>query len=188
MEDVTGVAEMLDGRVKTLHPAIHGGILYQRSNPEHQKTVEDNGITGIDIVAVNLYPFVETLKKPGVSTPEMIEQIDIGGPAMIRAAAKNYTDVTVLVDTADYDTVLDDIRLHGTTTLETRKRLAGKAFSHTAFYDSQISAFFNEENGVDFPDTITFGYEFATTLRYGENPHQNAAYYVNANPASPTTM
>ena len=140
VSDVTGFPEMLDGRVKTLHPKVHGGILSVRSNPEHQRQVREHGIESIDLVAVNLYPFEKTAAKPGVTLEELIENIDIGGPSMIRSAAKNFEDVTVVVDSADFPVVLDELRKNsGSVSRETRARMARKAFASTAAYDGAIS-------------------------------------------------
>ncbi|NLV89220.1 MAG: bifunctional phosphoribosylaminoimidazolecarboxamide formyltransferase/IMP cyclohydrolase [Tissierellia bacterium] len=177
VEDVTNFPEILDGRVKTLNPYIHGGLLYRRDDPSHVKTVEDMNIKPIHMVVNNLYPFEETIKKQGVSHEEVIENIDIGGPSMIRAAAKNYKDVTVIVDPKDYDLVLNELREKGETKLETRRYLARKVFNYTAYYDTLISNYFNDIEGVIFPDKLTLAYKSKEELRYGENPHQKAAFY-----------
>lgn len=177
VEDVTKFPEILDGRVKTLNPYIHGGLLYRRDDENHVKTIEDMQIKGIDIVVNNLYPFEETIKKPGVTHEEIIENIDIGGPSMIRAAAKNYNDVTVIVDPSDYEKVLNELKSEGNTTIKTRQYLARKVFNYTAYYDALISNYFNEiEEGV-FPEMLTLAYKSKDELRYGENPHQRAAFY-----------
>jgi len=178
VSDLTGFPEMLDGRVKTLHPKVHGGLLAIRANPAHQKQVAEQGIEYIDLVVVNLYPFEKTAAKPGVSFEELIENIDIGGPSMIRSAAKNFEDVTVLVDPADYATVLEEARQQGGgVSSETRARLARKAFGTTAAYDGAISTTLQKwANGV-LPANLHLNYRKVMDLRYGENPHQKAALY-----------
>ncbi|GAB3804671.1 bifunctional phosphoribosylaminoimidazolecarboxamide formyltransferase/IMP cyclohydrolase [Virgibacillus kimchii] len=179
VDEVTGFPEILDGRVKTLHPAIHGGLLAKRSDSTHQHQLQENNITPIDMVVVNLYPFKQTLEKEGATDEDIIENIDIGGPAMLRASAKNYADVTVVVDPADYQEVLENLQADSLTA-EIRKRLAAKVFRHTANYDAMIAGYFTgetEEGG--FPETYTVTYEKVQTLRYGENPHQKAAFYKN---------
>ena len=180
VSDVTGFPEMMDGRVKTLHPKIHGGILALRDNPGHLKAMEENGIIGIDLVVVNLYPFQETIKKPNVTREEAIENIDIGGPSMIRAGAKNYKYVTVVVDPTQYDDII--ARIEGNTlTEEFRLSLAQKAFLHTAIYDSAIANYLSKEiDGDLFPSIFSPSYIKKQDLRYGENPHQKAAFYVNS--------
>lgn len=175
ISDITGFPECLDGRVKTLHPNVHAGLLAVRSDPEHMKQLEKLDINTIDIVAVNLYPFKATLAK-GAPFAECIENIDIGGPTMIRAAAKNYQDVAVIVDPADYAAVLSELEKGGVT-LETKKYLQYKVFAHTAVYDSLISNYLAEKLGIKYPDTITFAYEKAQDMRYGENPQQSAVFY-----------
>jgi phosphoribosylaminoimidazolecarboxamide formyltransferase/IMP cyclohydrolase len=177
--DVTGFPEILDGRVKTLHPGVHGGILARRI-PEHMRQLAENHIEPIDLVAVNLYPFRETILKPGVSLEEAIENIDIGGPTMIRSAAKNYQDVVVVVNPKDYAAVLDELQAKGDVGPETRVQLAREAFTHTAFYDSMISGYFNRLTGEEFPEVLVWGGEKLYDMRYGENPHQKAALYRNA--------
>lgn len=178
VSDVTGFPECLDGRVKTLHPKIHGGILAIRGNEEHMARIRELEITPIDLVIINLYPFKSTVMKPGVSSEECIENIDIGGPSMLRAAAKNHHDVTVLVDPADYEKVLAEIRAHGDTTLDTRFRLARRVFEHTAAYDALIAAYFQSQSPErDLPDQLTLTYERVSGLRYGENPHQKAEFF-----------
>ena len=176
ISDITGFPECLDGRVKTLHPAVHAGLLAMRSNPEHMAQLEKLGINTIDVVVVNLYPFKATISKPGVSFAEAVENIDIGGPTMIRAAAKNYHDVAVVVDPKDYEKVLSELESGGVS-LETKKYLQYKVFAHTAVYDSMISNYLAGQLGIRFPDSITFAYEKAQDMRYGENPHQGASYY-----------
>ena len=176
VSDITGFPEILDGRVKTLHPKIHGGILACRT-PEHLAQLEANQIAPIDIVVVNLYPFRETVAKPGVTLEEAIENIDIGGPTMVRAAAKNHQYVVVIVNPARYNTVLEELRTTGTVSQETRFKLACEAFTHTAAYDSMISAYLSSLTGERFGDTVVIGGEKVYDLRYGENPHQQAAFY-----------
>jgi phosphoribosylaminoimidazolecarboxamide formyltransferase/IMP cyclohydrolase len=175
--DFTGFPEIMDGRVKTLHPMVHGGILNIRTNDEHRKTAEKHGIKNIDLVAVNLYPFEATVEKSGVSFEEIIENIDIGGPSMLRSAAKNHAFVTIVVHAADYDRVLKEIQKHGDTTPDTRRELAAIAFSHTALYDSAISNYLNRKLGLKFPAEYTIGGRLVQSMRYGENPHQDAAFY-----------
>ncbi len=175
ISEITGFPECLDGRVKTLHPNVHAGLLAMRSNPEHMKQLEELNINTIDVVCVNLYPFKATLEK-GADFAECIENIDIGGPTMIRAAAKNYQDVAVIVDPADYNKVLEELAAGGVT-LETKKYLQYKVFAHTAQYDSLISNYLAGQLGITFPDTITFTYDKAQEMRYGENPQQSAVFY-----------
>lgn len=177
VEDITNFPEILDGRVKTLNPYIHGGLLYKRDNQDHIKTLEEMNIGSIDMVVNNLYPFEETIQRSDVSHEEIIENIDIGGPSMIRAAAKNYKFVTVIVDPKDYTKVIEEIEKSKEVSLKTRQYLASKVFNYTAYYDSLISNYFNKLEGVDFPDIITLGYKKEQDLRYGENPHQKAAFY-----------
>jgi len=177
---LTGLPEMMDGRVKTLHPKVHGGLLAIRDNADHAKSMKDHGIAPIDLLVVNLYPFEATVAK-GASEEDCIENIDIGGPAMIRAAAKNHGDVAVVVEAADYQAVLDELAAHkGATTLSLRKRLAAKAYARTAAYDAAISNWFAAELKIDAPDYRAIGGRLAEALRYGENPHQSAAFYVGA--------
>ncbi len=175
--DVTGFPEMLDGRVKTLHPAVHGGLLARRDLPEHMQAIEAQGIAPIDLVAVNLYPFRETAARAGVSPAEVIEQIDIGGPSMLRSAAKNFAAVTTVVDPADYPLVLAALT-DGVDDVGARMRLAAKVFEHTAAYDAAIAAWFADQRGELFPDRLTLALQKAQSLRYGENPGQAAAFYV----------
>ncbi len=180
VEDFTGFPEMLDGRVKTLHPRVHGGILAIRSNRQHQKQTEEHGLEYIDLVAVNLYPFEATAAQAGVELDQLIEKIDIGGPSMIRSAAKNFEDVTVLVDPADYAAVLEEARHSGgMISRETRARLARKAFARTAAYDSAISMELQKRAEGGLPDELRLNFSKAADLRYGENPHQNAALYLD---------
>jgi phosphoribosylaminoimidazolecarboxamide formyltransferase/IMP cyclohydrolase len=178
VSEVTGFPEMLDGRVKTLHPKIHGGILAIRASANHQAQVQAQGIGLIDLVAVSLYPFEKTAAKPGVAFQEIIENIDIGGPSMIRSAAKNFEDVAVVVDAADYAKVLEEIEQTGGVSDETRARLARKAFATTAAYDSAISSTLQERAGAEFPENLHLNYTKVMDLRYGENPHQKAALYA----------
>ncbi len=173
--DITGSPEILDGRVKTLHPKVHGGILARRDLPEHMTQLREHGIGAIDLVAVNLYPFVETIRKPGVTLEDALENIDIGGPTMIRAAAKNFPHVLIVVDPADYDGVLGQLRTGGVGPDE-RRRLARKAFAHVAAYDTAISGYLLGE-GERFPEQRTIALSKVSDLRYGENPHQAAAFY-----------
>lgn len=175
---ITNFPECFDGRVKTLHPRIHGGLLALRDNESHIKTMEELSIKPIDIVVNNLYPFKQTVLKEGVSHEEIIENIDIGGPSMLRAAAKNYRLVTVVVDPRDYDTVIDQLKNNGQVSDETKEYLAAKVFQHTSSYDALISDYFNKKAGIRFPDTITLTYEKKQDLRYGENPHQSAGFYT----------
>ena len=177
VSDITGFPECFDGRVKTLHPKIHGGILSLRDNDEHVETMDKLDIKQIDMVVNNLYPFRDTVLKEGASHEEIIENIDIGGPSMIRAAAKNYKHISIVVDPKDYDKVLKEISESGDTSDETRLLLASKAFSYTSQYDVLISQYFNKSANINFPETISFTYEKKQDLRYGENPHQKAAFY-----------
>jgi phosphoribosylaminoimidazolecarboxamide formyltransferase/IMP cyclohydrolase len=175
--DLTGFPEMMDGRVKTLHPGVHGGLLAIRANKEHAASMQAHNIKPIDLLVVNLYPFEETVAK-GADYDDCIENIDIGGPAMIRAAAKNHADVTVVVEATDYAAVLDELTAHaGMTSLELRQRLAAKAYARTAAYDAAISNWFAETLKNDAPDFRAFGGRLLQPLRYGENPHQSAAFY-----------
>ncbi|MBV9659382.1 MAG: bifunctional phosphoribosylaminoimidazolecarboxamide formyltransferase/IMP cyclohydrolase [Verrucomicrobia bacterium] len=176
VSEFTGSPEILDGRVKTLHPRVHGGLLYRRNDPTHVAQAREHGIAPIDLVVVNLYPFEATVAKPDVPLAEAIEQIDIGGPSMLRSAAKNYESVTVVCDPSDYDAVLTEIREHdGGTTLRLRERLAIKVFQATSAYDHAIAAFLNKEQQTGAAYTLSL--PLAQTLRYGENPHQRAALY-----------
>lgn len=177
ISEVTGFPEILDGRVKTLHPAVHSGLLAVRDEAEHVKQMQELGLDYIDLVVVNLYPFKETISKPDVSYEDAIENIDIGGPTMLRSAAKNHAFVTVVVDAGDYADVLEQVRSGGDTTLETRKRLAAKVFRHTSAYDALISDYFAKQLDDPLPESLTVTYEKVQDLRYGENPHQKAAFY-----------
>ncbi|HEY0369608.1 MAG TPA: bifunctional phosphoribosylaminoimidazolecarboxamide formyltransferase/IMP cyclohydrolase, partial [Chthoniobacterales bacterium] len=172
----TDYPEVLEGRVKTLHPRVHGGLLYKRGNALHEQQAKEQGFQPIDLVVVNLYPFEKTIAQPGVTLEQAIEQIDIGGPSMIRSAAKNYESVTVVVDPSDYDTVLESLRDHdGETSLKLRERLAIKAFIRTSEYDRTISNFLNREQTTDASFSLSL--PLVSRLRYGENPHQHAALY-----------
>jgi len=174
---VTKFPEMLDGRVKTLHPAVHGGLLARRDLPEHMAAIAEHGIEPIDLVCVNLYPFRRTARSARATPEEVIEQIDIGGPSMVRSAAKNFAAVTVVVDPADYGEVIAALR--GTEEFgELRRSLAGKVFAHTAAYDAEIAGWFAAQRGDRFPDRLTLAFERQQSLRYGENPGQLAAFYV----------
>jgi phosphoribosylaminoimidazolecarboxamide formyltransferase / IMP cyclohydrolase len=177
VSELTGFPEMMDGRVKTLHPKVHGGLLAIRGNPEHAKAMERHGIKPIDLLVANLYPFEATVAK-GAGYDECVENIDIGGPAMIRAAAKNHADVTVVVEPSDYEKVLAELAQHaGMTTLELRQQLAAKAYARTAAYDAAISNWFADTLHDEAPDYRAFGGKLIQALRYGENPHQSAAFY-----------
>jgi phosphoribosylaminoimidazolecarboxamide formyltransferase/IMP cyclohydrolase len=177
VSELTGFPEMMDGRVKTLHPKVHGGLLAIRDNKEHAQAMKAHGIAPIDLLVVNLYPFEATVDK-GAGFEECIENIDIGGPAMIRAAAKNHDDVAVVVEAEDYQAVLDELAAHrGATTLKLRRRLAAKAYARTAAYDAAISNWFAVQLQDDAPDFRAFGGRLIQALRYGENPHQKAAFY-----------
>ncbi|MFC0334001.1 bifunctional phosphoribosylaminoimidazolecarboxamide formyltransferase/IMP cyclohydrolase [Paenibacillus sepulcri] len=177
ISDVTGFPEILDGRVKTLHPAVHSGLLAVRDDEEHQQAMKNLGLDYIDMVVVNLYPFAATIAKPDVSYEDAIENIDIGGPTMLRSAAKNHAFVTVVVDAGDYAGVLEEIQAGGDTSLDTRKRLAAKVFRHTGAYDALIGDYLSKLGGDPLPERYTVTYEKVQDLRYGENPHQQAAFY-----------
>ena len=177
ISDLTGFPEMMDGRVKTLHPIVHGGLLGKRDDPAHREAMAAHGIAPIDLVAVNLYPFRETAARADVSPDDVIEQIDIGGPSMVRSASKNFASVTVVVDPADYPSVLEALRT-GTDDVTLRRGLAGKAFAHTGAYDAAIAEWFARLEGERFPAQLSMAFERVQTLRYGENPDQRAAFYV----------
>ena len=183
VSDITGFPEMMDGRVKTLHPMVHGGLLAVRDNADHAKAMADHGIGAIDLVVVNLYPFQQTVAK-GAERDEVIENIDIGGPSMVRSAAKNHAFVAIVTDPTDYATLLGQLaEKGGATTLDFRKKLAAKAFAATAAYDSAISQWFAKvDQGETFPERRAMASRLVTTLRYGENPHQQAALYVPETP------
>ena len=176
ISEVTGFPEICDGRVKTLHPKVHGGLLARRDEPSHLQALEENGISFIDLVCVNLYPFRETIAKEGVSMADAIENIDIGGPSMLRSAAKNYNDVTVVCDPADYNTILAEINATGNTTVETRLQLSAKAYTHTAQYDACIATYMREKAGLN--EKLFLEFDLKQGLRYGENPHQSAKFYA----------
>lgn len=177
ISEVTGFPEIMDGRVKTLHPNIHGGLLAVRDNETHVAQMNELGIQAIDFVVVNLYPFKETIAKPDVTFADAIENIDIGGPTMIRSAAKNHKFVSVIVDPVDYDVVLAELKENGEVTDETKRKLAAKVFRHTAAYDALISNYLTEQMGEESPETLTVTFEKKQDLRYGENPHQKATFY-----------
>lgn len=179
VSDLTGFPEILDGRVKTLHPKVHGGLLAKRENPEHEAAMLAHGIAPIDLLIVNLYPFEATLERQA-PFEACVENIDIGGPAMIRAAGKNFADVAVVVDPADYQNILSELAAHqGHTTLALRQALAQKAFARTAVYDAAISNWLAAETGIETPSYRAFGGKLVSALRYGENPHQSAAFYAD---------
>ena len=175
ISDVTGFPEICDGRVKTLHPKVHGGLLARRDEESHLQALRENGIEFIDLVCVNLYPFRQTIANPNVTMEDAIENIDIGGPSMLRSAAKNYRDVTVVCDPADYKAVLAEIAEGGNTTVETRLALSAKAYTHTAQYDSCIATFMREKAGLS--EKLFLEFDIKQGLRYGENPHQSAKFY-----------
>ena len=187
VSDHTGFPEILDGRVKTLVPQIHGGILGRRDLPEHIAQMQAHGIAPIDLVAVNLYPFEATVAR-GAPEEDCVENIDIGGPALIRAAAKNHDFVTVLTEPEQYTAVLEELTTHGGTTLATRRRLAGEAYARTAAYDAAIAAWFAAQRGETFPRRLAIAGTLRQTLRYGENPHQAAGFYVNGARPGVATM
>lgn len=177
VSDVTGFPEICDGRVKTLHPKIHGALLARRDIPEHMKELKDNDIETIDLVCVNLYPFRETIAKPNVTMEDAVEHIDIGGPSMLRSSAKNWESVTVVCNPADYETVLSEIKAGGNTTRETRLKLSAKAYTHTAEYDMAISTYMRAQAGL--PEKLFLEYNLKQELRYGENPHQEAKFFAS---------
>ena len=180
ISDVTGFPEILDGRVKTLHPKVHGGILARRDLPEHMDKLNELGIATIDLVCVNLYPFRQTISKEGVTMADAIENIDIGGPSMVRSAAKNWKDVTIVCDPSDYDTVLAELRENGCTSDDTRLKLSAKAYTHTAEYDMCIAGYMREKAGLN--EKLFLEYDLKQGLRYGENPHQSAKFYAATEP------
>ena len=179
ISDLTKFPECFDGRGKTLHPNVEGGILAVRDNDNHKKQMAALGIDPIDMVVCNLYPFKQTILKPGVSHAEIIENIDIGGPTMIRAAAKNYQFVTVITDPEDYHLVVEELKAQGDTSAATKEMLAAKVFIHTSHYDALIAGYFSEKLNIRYPKTLTLTYEKKQDLRYGENPHQSAAFYAS---------
>ncbi|MGL5000351.1 MAG: bifunctional phosphoribosylaminoimidazolecarboxamide formyltransferase/IMP cyclohydrolase [Cetobacterium sp.] len=180
ISDITDFPEIMDGRVKTLHPNVHGALLCVRDNPEHLRALEENKIDMIDMVIVNLYPFKETLSKIGATHEELIENIDIGGPSMLRSAAKNYKSVTVVVDPKDYEKVVSELEKFGDTEQNTREKLAAKVFRHTSAYDTLIAQYLTSKVNEEFPESITVTYEKVQDLRYGENPHQKAGFYKSS--------
>ena len=177
VNDVTGFPEILDGRVKTLNPLIHGGLLAKFDDPSHKAQMDEHSIDPIQIVCVNLYPFQQTIEKPDVTVEDAIENIDIGGPTMLRSAAKNHQYVAVVVDPTDYETVISDLKEVNEVKFETRRALAAKVFRHTAAYDSIIANYMTELVGIETPEKLTVTYELKQSLRYGENPHQKASFY-----------
>ena len=181
ISDVTGFPECLDGRVKTLHPAVHAGLLAMRSDPEHMAQLDELGINTIDVVIVNLYPFKQTIMREGIDFQEAVENIDIGGPTMLRSAAKNFQDVIVIVDPKDYERVFAEMKADAVT-MDTRKYLMYKVYQHTAVYDTLISTYLRQKLGIEFPEQLTLAYEKKDEMRYGENPHQKAASYSEVIP------
>ncbi len=177
ISEVTGFPEICDGRVKTLHPKVHGALLARRDEPSHLQALRENGIEFIDLVCVNLYPFRETIAKEGTTMADAIEKIDIGGPSMLRSAAKNWNDVTVVCDPKDYRTILDEIASNGNTTRETRLKLSAKAYTHTAEYDMCIATYMRKAAGLN--EKLFLEYDLKQSLRYGENPHQDAKFYAS---------
>lgn len=175
IQEVTGFPEICEGRVKTLHPKVHGGLLARRDSSEHMTQISENGINPIDLVCVNLYPFEATIAKPDVTMEDAIENIDIGGPSMLRSAAKNFKDVTVVCDPDDYPTIIEEISLSGNTQFETRLKLSAKAYTHTALYDSKIAEFMRKAAGLQ--EKLFLSFDLVQSLRYGENPHQTASFY-----------
>ncbi len=180
ISEVTGFPEICDGRVKTLHPKVHGALLARRDEPSHLQALRENGIEFIDMVCVNLYPFRETIAKEGTTMAEAVEKIDIGGPSMLRSAAKNWNDVTVVCDPADYQRVLAEIDATGNTTRETRLQLSAKAYTHTAEYDMCIATYMRKAAGLN--EKLFLEYDLKQSLRYGENPHQDAKFYASLEP------
>ncbi len=180
ISDVTGFPEICDGRVKTLHPKVHGGLLARRDDPSHVEALRQNGIGYIDMVCVNLYPFRSTIAKPDVTMEDAIENIDIGGPSMLRSAAKNWRDVTVVCDPSDYERIIAEIESNGNTLPRTRLQLSAKAYTHTAEYDACIATYMREKAGLN--EKLFLDFDLVQTLRYGENPHQSAKFYRQAEP------
>lgn len=187
ISEITSFPECLDGRVKTLHPAVHAGLLAMRSNPTHMKQLSDLKINTIDIVIVNLYPFKQTIMKENIEFQEAVENIDIGGPTMLRSAAKNFQDVIVIVDPKDYEKVFAELE-SGAVSIDTRKYLMYKVYQHTAVYDTMISTYLRKQLNIDFPMELTLAYEKVDQMRYGENPHQNAASYAEVIPVKNSLM
>ena len=182
ISDVTGFPEICDGRVKTLHPKVHGGLLARRDDESHLQALKENSIEFIDMVCVNLYPFRQTISKPDVTMEDAIENIDIGGPSMLRSAAKNYKDVTVVCDPVDYAQIIEQIKAGGNTTVETRLQLSAKAYTHTAEYDSMIATYMRKAAGLN--EKLFLEFDLKQGLRYGENPHQQAKFYAAENAGS----
>lgn len=182
VEEVTHFPEILDGRVKTLNPYIHGGLLARRELPEHMETLKEQNITPIDLVCVNLYPFKQTIENPEVTLENAIENIDIGGPSMLRSAAKNYRDVVVVVDVNDYEGLEKELDENGEISLETRFKLSAKTFRHTAAYDALIADYLSKQVGENNPEKLTLTYDLISSMRYGENSHQKAWFYEDAMP------
>ena len=183
----TEFPEMMDGRLKTLHPKVFGGLLCRHDNPSDMDALAEHGIVTFELVVVNLYPFEATVAKPDVTKAEAIEKIDIGGPSLVRAASKNHAFTTIATNPGQYGEILQQISANGATTPELRERLAGEAFAHTAKYDTAIAAFFAGQTAEgEFPGTLNMSFSRKAVLRYGENPHQLAAVYAEANPAGPT--
>lgn len=180
ISEITGFPEICDGRVKTLHPKVHGALLARRDEPSHLQALQENGIEFIDLVCVNLYPFRETIAKEGTTMAEAIEKIDIGGPSMLRSAAKNFNDVTVVCDPADYNLILSEIQATGSTTLQTRLQLSAKAYTHTAEYDCCIATYMRKHAGLN--EKLFLEFDLKQSLRYGENPHQQAKFYSALKP------
>ena len=180
ISDVTGFPEICDGRVKTLHPKVHGGLLARRDDPSHLEALRENSIEFIDMVCVNLYPFRQTIAKPEVTMEDAVENIDIGGPSMLRSAAKNFRDVTVVCDPSDYDRIIAEIEATGNTTVETRLELSAKAYTHTAEYDACIATYMRKQAGLN--EKLFLNFDLAQTLRYGENPHQSAKFFRQSEP------
>ena len=185
ISQVTGFPEICDGRVKTLHPKVHGGLLAQRDNPEHLAALRRNEIEFIDLVCVNLYPFAQTIGKEGVTMEDAIENIDIGGPSMLRSAAKNWQDVTVVCNPDNYPSIIEEIRHGGNTTPQTRLRLSAEAYTHTAEYDMKIAAYMRSQAGLS--EKLFLTYDLVQPLRYGENPHQSAKFYRRSAPVPYST-
>lgn len=182
ISDVTGFPEICGGRVKTLHPRVHGGLLGRRDNPGDMEQLRENGIETIDMVCVNLYPFEATIAKADCTLDDAVENIDIGGPSMLRSAAKNFKAVTVVCDPSDYGMILEQIRTNGNTLPETRLQLSAKAYTHTALYDCRIAEYMRRQAGL--PEKLFLDFDLAQSLRYGENPHQQASFYRQANPGT----
>ena len=180
ISDVTGFPEICDGRVKTLHPKVHGGLLARRDDESHLEALRENSIEFIDMVCVNLYPFRRTIANPDVTMEDAVENIDIGGPSMLRSAAKNFKDVTVVCDPSDYERIIAEIEASGNTTVETRLELSAKAYTHTAEYDACIATYMRKQAGLN--EKLFLNFDLAQTLRYGENPHQSAKFYRQAEP------